>query len=346
VHTAEKALGVAATGLWQGVDRLLERLDPDLARAHGLGPLAARRLRLRGEPVPEQLVREERAARAAALVLPALLARVREAYDGPLLILKGPELTRVYPDGARRLGDLDLLAGDAEAAQEALLAAGFREKPLELHPDYSVHHHLHPLVWPDIPLPVEVHRRVAWPRGLASPSNSELFAAAMPGDFDGILVPDSRQHAVLLASHSWREVPLQKLRAFVDVLAFTDDDARAELAEIARRWDFERGWFSTLAAADWLLRDGAEPRFVRYWARYVRQLREPTVFEMHLQAWLAPFSLTRLGIAARLSAAAVGRDLRPRTPQEGWGAKARRTALALGHPLSPKSEHRRRSARR
>ena len=175
-----------------------------------------------GETVPDQLVREERAARAAALVLPALLARVREAYDGPLLILKGPELTRVYPDGARRLGDLDLLAGDPEAAQEALLAGGFQEKPLVVHPDYSLHHHLHPLVWPDIPLPVEIHRRVAWPRGLASPSNTELFAAALPAGFgmEGILTPDPRQHAVLLASHSWREVPLQKLRAFVDVLAF------------------------------------------------------------------------------------------------------------------------------
>jgi hypothetical protein len=281
-------------------------------------------------------------------VVPALLARVREAYDGPLLILKGPEVTRLYPDGARRLGDLDLLAGDPERAQEALLAAGFREKPRSRHPDYTVHHHLHPLVWPDIPVPVEIHRRVAWPRGLVSPSNRELFAAALPADLgvEGILTPDPRQHAVLLASHSWREVPLHKLRAFVDVLAFTADDAREELAEIARRWDFERGWLSTLAAADWLLRDGEEPRFVRYWARYVRQFREPTVFEMHLQAWLSPFSLTRPRIAARLSAGAVLRDLRPRTPQEGWDAKARRTALALRHPLSVKSEHARRLGRR
>ena len=327
---------------------MLERLEPSLASKHGLGPLAARRLRLRREPVPDLLVREERAARAAALVVPALLARVREACEGPLLILKGPELTRIYPDGARRLGDLDLLAGDPEGAQEALLAAGFREKPQLLHPDYTVHHHLHPLVWPDIPVPVEIHRRVAWPRGLASPSNTELFTAALPADLgvEGILAPDPRQHAVLLASHAWREVPLHKLRAFVDVLAFTDDDVREELAELARRWDFEQGWCSTLATADWLLRDGEEPRFVRYWARYVRQPREPTVFEMHLQAWLSPFSLTRPGIAARLSAAAVLRDLRPRTSQEGWDAKARRTAWALRHPFSPKSRQARRSVRR
>jgi hypothetical protein len=339
---------MSATGLWQGVDRLLARLEPELACQHGLGPLAARRLRLLGDPVPDQLIREERAARAAALVVPSLLARVREAYDGPLLILKGPELTRVYPDGARRLGDLDLLAGEPERAQAALLAAGFREKPQRLHPDYTVHHHLHPLVWPGIPVPVEIHRRVAWPRGLASPSNTELFAAAQPAELgvQGILAPDPGQHAVLLASHSWREVPLHKLRAFVDVLAFTDDDARAGLAELSRRWDFEQGWLSTLATADWLLRDGEEPKFVRYWARYVRQLREPTVFELHLQAWLSPFSLTRKGIAARLSAGAVLRDLRPRTAQEGWDAKLRRTALALRHPLSPKSANAQHPVRR
>lgn len=336
---------MAARGLWEGVDRLLERLEPDFACMHGLGPLAARRLRLRGEPVPEQLAREERAARAGTLVVPTLLERVREAYDGPLLLLKGPELIRAYPDGARRLADLDLIAGDAERAQEALLAAGFCERPYALHPDYDLHHHLHPLVWPGIPMPVEIHRRVPWPRGLAGPRNEELFEAAVPSSVgvEGILTPTPRQHAVVLASHAWGELaPLQKLRALVDVLAFTDDDDREELGAIAHRWDFERGWYATLAAADWLLREGEEPGFVRYWARYIRQSREPTRLEVHLQAWLSPFSLTRPGIAARLSAAAVLRDLRPQTPQEGWGAKMRRMAYGLRHPLSPPARHVRR----
>jgi hypothetical protein len=291
-------------------------------------------------------MREERAARAAALVVPALLQRVRDAYDGPLVVLKGPELTHAYPEGARRLGDLDLLAGDAEQAQESLLAAGFRLRPYALHPDYNVHHHLHPLVWPGIPVPVEIHRRVPWPRGLAGPRNEELFEAATPASVgvEGILAPDQRQHAVLLASHAWREVPMQKLRALVDVLALTEDDSRDELAGIAQKWDFERGWMATLAAADWLLREGDEPTFVGYWARYLRQLREPTVIEMHLQAWLSPFTLTRPQIAVRLSAAAVLRDLRPSTPQEGWAAKTRRMAHAVRHPLSAPPRRVRRSA--
>ena len=334
---------MAADGLWEGVDRLLEQLEPELAAEHALGPLAARRLRLRGEPVPDQLAREERAARAAGLVAPALLARVREAYDGPLLLVKGPELTRLYPDGARRLSDLDLVALDAERAQEALLAAGFRPQPDPSVLDYDAHHHLRPLEWPGLALAIEVHRRVMWPEGLTGPRSEELFEAAAPSAVAaGILAPDPHHHAILVATHAWGEVPMRRLRELVDVLALTDDDAREELARLARAWGFDRGWGAILAAADWLLREGEEPRFVRYWARYLRGLREPTVFEMHLQEWLSPFSLTQPRTAARLSAAAVLRDLRPR-PKEGWSAKRRRMAHALLHPLSPKSAHDRRS---
>src|SRR5947209_8289690 len=83
---------VAAAGLWDGVDRLLDRLDPELTGDHGLGPLAARRYRQRGEEPPERIFREERAARAAALLAPVLLSRARAAYDGSLLLVKGPEL--------------------------------------------------------------------------------------------------------------------------------------------------------------------------------------------------------------------------------------------------------------
>src|SRR5690242_7542951 len=128
---------MAAEGLWEGVDRLLAQFEPELACEHGLGPLAARRLRLLEETVPEQLAREERAARTGRLVVPALLARIREAYDGPLLLMKGPELISHYPDQARRLRDLDLLAGDAQRAQEALLAAGFELRPVREAADYN-----------------------------------------------------------------------------------------------------------------------------------------------------------------------------------------------------------------
>jgi hypothetical protein len=334
---------VAVDGLWEGVDRLLGRLDPETASEHGLGALAARRLRLRGEELPERLLREERAARVGALVAPTLLARAREAYDGRLLLVKGPELVRHYPDGARGFGDLDLVAEDAEGAQEMLLAAGFRPQAGTPPVDYERHHHLHPLVWPGLALPIEIHRRVMWPRGLPGPTNDDLFGAATPaGDgADGLLVPDPRHHALLLAAHAWGEVPMRKLRQLVDIKVFAGLSDADELERMAGRWEFERGWRAALAAGDWLLRGGDEPGFVPLWGRYLRQLRDPTVFEMHVQEWLSPFTLAPPRLALRLSAAALGRDLRP-LPNETWGDKRRRIGRAVLHPLSPKSAYDRR----
>lgn len=334
-----------AEGLWEGVDRLLERLAPDLAAEHGLGPLAARQRRLTGDEIPQRLFREARASRTASLVAPALLQRVREAYDGPLLLLKGPELVARYPDSARRFGDLDLVAGDAEAAQAALLAAGFRLEDRDWPPEgyddaRRPHYHLHPLEWPGLGLRIEIHKHVKWPEGLHPPLNEELFEAAVPSSVgvEGLVTPHPDHHAVVLVSHAWGEIPMRRLRQLVDVLAFVDDDKRDELRRLAARWGIERGWSSTLDVADWLLREGPEPRLVGVWARYLRALREPTVLEMHLQEWLSAFWLTSPRPAARTSLRAVGRDLRP-SPNQTWGGKMRQTLRALTHPRRTRTEH-------
>ena len=334
---------------WDAVERLAERLGPEHVSDHGLGPLEARRRQRLGLPVPDGLAREARAARTASLVAPTLLARARDAYDGRLLLVKGPELAGRYPGGARRFGDLDLVAEDAEQAQQALLAAGFRlqvrDWPPEGYDDVRrPHYHLHPLEWPGLALRIEIHKHVKWPEHLPHPRNDELFEAGVPSctGVPGLLAPHPDHHAVVLASHAWGEVPMRKLRELVDVLAFVDDDRRAELTRLARRWGIERGWSSTLAAADWLLAGGREPLFVRVWARYLRELREPTVLEMHVQEWLSSFSLAPPRAAARRSAAAVARDLRP-WPNQTWTDKLRQVGRAVLHPLSPKSAHDRRS---
>lgn len=335
---------------WDAVDRLVGSLDADYAAQQGLGPLAARVLRRNGRPVPEPLLREERAARAAQLVTPVILTRARRAYDGPLLVLKGPELASRYPDRARRFGDIDLLPADPEAAQAALLAAGFVPAPREEWPPPGwayvgrAYYHLQPLELPGVPLTVEIHRQVNWPVGLEPPRNEELFAAAEPSalGIEGLLAPAARHHAVLLAAHGWAEGPVRKLRDLVDLLVFVEDSERDELRELARHWHFERGWTATLALADWLLGEGPEPRFARLWARHVRALREPTVFETHLQHWFAPFWLGTLRVGLQQAAAAVGRDLRPK-PDQTWAQKGRQTVRALLHPLSPRSVHARRS---
>jgi hypothetical protein len=334
---------------WDAVDRLIDRLDTELVSHHGLGPLAARRFRERGEVVPDELFREDRAARTANLIAPTLLARARAAYDGPLLLLKGPELSSRYPARARRFGDLDLLPADADAAQAALLRAGFRLQerdwpPEGYHEVRRPHYHLHPLEWPGLGLRIEIHRHVKWPDGLKPPPNETFFDAALPASIgiDGLLAPHPNHHAILLASHAWGEIPMRKLRELVDVLVFVDDDQRSQLMRLAREWRFERGWSATLGVADWVLNGGPEPGFVRYWARYLRHLREPTVVEMHLQHWFSPFSLAPPRVAARLAFRAVTTDFRP-WPDQTWADKRRQTTRALLHPLSPKSAHDRRS---
>ena len=116
---------------------------------------------------------------------------------------------------------------------------------------------------------------------------------------------------------------------------------RSHAAGISNEAGFRRSRQPT-----WLLRDGEEPRIVRFRARYVRQLREPTVFEMHLQAWLAPVLSDPAWNRGAPLGCRRGARSPPRTPQEGWGRQGTTDGARMRHPLSPKSEHRRRSAHR
>ena len=187
-----------ADELWEDVDRLLDRLTPELAAEHGLGPLAARRLRRAGDEVPERLLREERAGRTASLIAPALLRRFGRLTTGRFAVERAGT-DGEYPDAARRFGDLDLVAGDAEEAQAALLAAGFRlqERPRWPPRGYDdvhrPHYHLHPLEWPGLALRIEVHKHVKWPEDLGRremksssrqprrpPSASKVFSRRIP----------------------------------------------------------------------------------------------------------------------------------------------------------------------
>jgi len=338
--------GIDVTFEWGEVERLIERLDADLASEHGLGPLAASMLRHARKPVPNSLLREHRAAATANLVAPALLTRIRSAYDGPLLVLKGPEVARRYPDRARRFSDLDLLAGDADQAQAALLASGFKLHECEWPPQgyddrRRPHFHLHPLEWPGLALRIEVHRSVNWPEACNPPANAALFEAAVPASIgvDGLLTPHPNHHALLIAAHGWGKLPM--LRDLVDLMVFVEDDQREELQRIARTWKFERAWAASLALAEWRLTGRPEPGFVRLWARYLRGLREPTVLEMHLHEWSSPFWLVPARKAVHRAGIAIARDVRP-WPDQPWSEKMRRIALAFLNPLSPKSQHDRR----
>ena len=123
--------------------------------------------------------------------------------------MKGAEVALSYPDAALRpYRDVDILVDDPPTVQRSLLAAGF-EAVGEPDAYYEGRHHLRPLISRDYPLLVEVHRRPEWPKWASPPPNDELFAAGEPSALgvDGILAPRPAAHALLVAAHSWAEVP-------------------------------------------------------------------------------------------------------------------------------------------
>ena len=321
-RSAEPATGHAASPLWRSVDRLLARAgDVDGLRAHKLAPLVVHD--------------EQRAASVGAMLAPALVQRIRDAADGELLLLKGPEVAALYPAAGRRFSDVDVLARDAGAVQAALLRAGFVEDEQAV--ELDDHHHLHPLRLPSIWLGVEVHSAPNWPLGaMAGPPLGEIFAAAVPSvlGIDGVSAPSRAHHALLLAAHAWRHQPLHVLRDLLDVAVLAEGLPRSELDETARRWGIARVWRTTQAALDAIFYAGPEPLPLRLWARHLKDVRPETVLEEHLQRWLHPFWERPLGPALRDSLAMVRRDLVP-APGETWRERVAQNLDALRHLRSP-----------
>ena len=114
--------------MWAGIDSLLQRAPHvDALRRHRLELFEARRRQAAGLPLGE-LAEDVSSAVTTELAVPALLHQARAAYGGPLVVVKGPEVALDYPGPRlRRFRDLDILTDDPEAAQAALLRAGFVE---------------------------------------------------------------------------------------------------------------------------------------------------------------------------------------------------------------------------
>ena len=315
-------------GMWSRLDELAARA-PGVADVlhHGLGAVAARGLRERGRPVPEPLSVEERFSAAAALATPAIIERVRAVCDGRLLVLKGPEIARRYPNpGLRPQHDLDLLAEDPAEAHRALVAAGCRVRH-----ERDSDHHEPPLAFPDLPLMIELHGAPKWPAGLRPPSAAELFAAAVPSPWAGgdVLVLPPDRHAVLVAAHAWAHRPLRRVLDLADVLALLASAGRDEADAAAAAWDVAGVWRATTAAADALLGGAPTPWTLRSWARNLPVVRERSPAERFLQRVLAPFAVMPARQAAPAAAADVLRAFR-RSPEGDWRTRLRRTGP--GHP--------------
>jgi hypothetical protein len=328
--------------LWASVTRLVDSTDDvDALRANRLHLLAARRWRDLGKDVPAGLVEAERFSALATLVVPELLERARSACDGELVIHKGPEVAARYPDPVLRpLIDIDLVASNAAATQEALVAAGFVEVGDPVF--YAAAPHRLPLQWPGVPVLVEVHADLNWPRWLARSPTAQLLAEAVPSSLgiDGIRTLEPHHHVLAVAAHSWSHGPFGRVGDLVDVAAMMDGLDRGELARLARRWGIGRMWRTTLEAVDAVLFEGRRSWAVRTWARNLPEVRERTVLEVHVARWLAGFSAAGPIRGVRVLGEAVAKDLRPAVG-ETWGQKLARVPRAVRNAFVRQSRHHR-----
>lgn len=316
--------------VWPAIDRLVEGTT-DLAglRAHGLQLLAARRWQTMGRPLPASLQYEVWAAAIAAIAAPRFLCTVREQIKGPMLLLKGPEVASRYPDPALRpFVDLDVLVPDAGAAQQALLAAGFTPVSRAIRGES---HHRVPLTFPGSPLYLEVHEGLGGLHWMTPPSIEMLVARAVPsatGVADVLTLPPA-DHAMLLAAHSWRHMPLRRVRDLLDIALLTDRVDPAGLAATARAWNMTRLWEATVRAGDVIL-GGAAPAswWERYWFHHLLALQELTSGQACVRRWIGSWWAPTPRWAIGALALALRRDLHP-LPGESWPAALGRMGRSL-----------------
>jgi hypothetical protein len=331
----------------RGTDHVFERLLALLDGApsahdvehHRLQLVDASRRREAGVEVPDRMVAAERMSAAGALAAPLLLAKVRAVLDGPVLLMKGAEVARHYPDPAlRSFGDLDLIVPDAARSQRQLIDAGF-----ELAGEAWVYegiHHLMPLQLAGLPLTVELHHAPKWIDGLEPPGVDELLELAVPAPHlgDGVLVLPPAPHALVMAAHTWGHYPLTPLRDLFDIALIAREADPDELERLADAWALRRVWRSTRRATEFLFGDGRRPASLRLWARHLADVRERTVLEAHLQRWLAGFWALPRHRAVGSLRRQIANDLRP-DRDERWTAKLGRTRRAIRNAFVRKSHH-------
>lgn len=318
--------------MFEHVDRLLAAGSASTAmlRVHRVELLEARRRRAAGLELEPDLIADETRAAVNEMAVPGLLARVRAAYDGPLLLMKGPEVAVAYgASGLRSFGDLDILTDDAPAAQAALIAAGFQEV---FDPEiYEEIHHLRPLWWPGLPLVVELHTRANWPATIPGPSTDELLTAAVPSRLGapGITTLPPEHHTLVLAAHAWEHQPLGRLGNLVDVVVMLRRSDEADVDRLARRWGCTRLWRTTRRAVGAVVEGEGHSAAVALWARHLRAGRERTVFEWHVKDLLSPL----WGLPARRVPGAIASEARRTQLSRSW--------LALRNARLPRSEYNR-----
>ena len=323
-------------GLWDRVEELVDRAPSwEALRLHRLHLIAARVRSRRGEAIPTSISDEWRSRTMMALTARAVLKRVRNAYEGRLLLMKGPEVAWRYPDPTDRpFRDLDILVDNPHSAQRSLINAGCVEF------GGQAPHHLPALFWPDVPVLIELHGRPKSPPWLPQVSAEMVFGHATPSHtpIDGLLAPDPGVHALLLAAHDWAHDPLRRLGDVIDIAATLQDSDRAKTTACAREWGWDRLWAMTVAVTDAVTMGGALPKWLSIWTRHLLTGRDRTVVEHQLTQLVAPAYSVPARQAPRRLARHV-RDVVPPRTNETWGHRVRRSRQALFHALMEESVH-------
>ena len=93
-----------------------------------------------------------------------------------------------------------------------------------------------PLVWPGIPLIVEVHRRANAPAWLPQLEASDILETGVPSTtgLDGLLAPSPAAHALILVAHSWAHYPVGRLRDVLALAVVLTGEERRRVRELAR----------------------------------------------------------------------------------------------------------------
>jgi Uncharacterised nucleotidyltransferase len=338
---SEAVLDFPDEQLWHAVGELLDRAPTaaDL-RAHRLHLLSARRLRLQGRPVSNELAVAERVAGAVTLAAEITLERARAAYDGTLVLMKGLEAAQRYPSPTLRpFRDVDLLVDRPWEAQRALIAAGFQPVGMEDR-FYQDKQHLRPLRLPGLPVLVEIHRRPEWVSWAPPPSTAELLSEAVGSatGIDGVQALSPAHHALVLAAHSWSGTPFRRILDLVDTSLLAREADPVALSDAARRWHVDGVWRSMRAAADTVLFGQRAPWHMRLWAGDLRATRDRTVLRDHVVRLLSAFSALPPQRAFAEAGRAVARDLRP-GPGETWAVKVGKARRALRNASEQLSLH-------
>ena len=332
----------AGDHLW--LDHVIQRLVEtaptiNALRRHRLHLAAARIWRSHGREVPVDLMSDVRDAAVRAMLARHILRKARSAYGGALMLMKGPEIAAHYPVPLDRpFGDLDLLAEDPVAAQRALIAAGFLE--LGEPAAYMGLQHLPPLIWPGVPLKVEVHRHPSQPFWLPPVSPESLFRVAVPSatGVPGILAPESGAHAVLVAAHAWAHEPLGSMGQLLDAAALLASADQQRARAFARGWGWEGMWNTTLAVIDAVVSRNRRSLALELWARHLLDVRERVVLENHISRLAAPICSLPVGDLPRGIARALRYTASPEH-DEDWMTQLRRSCLAMAHAFRPQSQH-------